>query len=176
MESPGRLTVKNPNRPTAGHARALSLCAATVLFLACGSSRDQAADARVAEEAVRQQIAKYTAALDAADAELASQVWLTSPQASLIHPGGHAHGWEEVKGIYGFFGATFSERKLTVRDVIVHVNGDSAWAEFYWHFVAKQSKDGVSIETDGRETQIYNRTGDRWQLVHVHYSGPAITP
>src|SRR5262245_53559664 len=32
-------------------------------------------------------------------------------------PAGHAHGWEEVKGFYKFFGSSFSERKLTVRDV-----------------------------------------------------------
>ena len=71
--------------------------------------------------------------------------------------------------------STFAERKLTARDVSVHVNGDAAWVEFYWHFVGKQRKDGATIQTDGRETQIYQKTGDRWQLVHVHYSGPATT-
>jgi ketosteroid isomerase-like protein len=80
-----------------------------------------------------------------------------------------------VKEIYKFFGSSFSERKLTVRDVSVHVNGDAAWAEFYWHFVAKQSNDGSTVQTDGRETQIYNKAGSHWQLVHVHYSGPAMT-
>jgi ketosteroid isomerase-like protein len=114
-------------------------------------------------------------ALDAADINLASQVWHTSGHVSLIHPAGHAHGWEEVKQIYSSFGSTFSERKLTSRDVSVHVNGDTVWVEFYWHFVGKQRKDGSTIQTDGRETQIYNKTGDRWQLVHVHYSGPATT-
>jgi hypothetical protein len=67
----------------------------------------------------RQQIAKYTAALDGADIDLASQVWRTSAQVSFIHPAGHARGWEEVKEIYKFFGSSFSERKLTVRDVSV---------------------------------------------------------
>ncbi len=122
--------------------------------------------------------ARYTAALDAADTDLASQVWRTSADVSFIHPAGHARGWEEVKAIYKFFGSSFSERKLTVRDVSVHVNGDTAWAawaEFYWHFVAKQSNDGSAVQTDGRETQIYDKAGNRWQLVHVHYSSPAIT-
>ena len=79
-----------------------------------------------------------------------------------------------MKGIYTFFGSAFSERKLTVRDVSVHVKGKTAWVEFYWHFVAKQRKDGSAVQTDGRETQIYERAGNRWQLVHVHYSGPAV--
>jgi ketosteroid isomerase-like protein len=156
-------------------ARAFSVCVAIALTVSCESSRTQADDAKGAEDAIRQQIARYTAALDAADIDLASQVWRTSPDVSFIHPAGHARGWEEVKGIYKFFGSSFSERKLTVRDVSVHANGDTAWVEFYWHFVAKQNDDGSAVQTDGRETQIYSKAGTRWQLVHVHYSGPAMT-
>jgi len=80
-----------------------------------------------------------------------------------------------VKEIYKFFGSSFSERKLTVRDVSLHVNGDTAWVEFYWHFVAKRRNDGSVVQTDGREMQIYNHAGNRWELVHVHYSSPAVT-
>jgi len=143
---------------------------AIAFTLSCAASGDKA------DDAIRRQIAKYTAALDGADIDLASQVWRTSAEVSFIHPAGHARAWEEVKGIYKFFGSSFSERKLTVRDVSVHVNGETAWAEFYWHFAAKQSKDGSAVQTDGRETQIYEKAGKRWQLVHVHYSSPAMAP
>jgi ketosteroid isomerase-like protein len=156
--------------------QALGLCLTLAVTLSCTAPGDKAGNSKAAEEAIREQIAKYTAALDTADIGMASQVWFTSPEVSFIHPGGHAHGWEEIKGIYNFFGTTLSERKLTARDVSVHVNGDSAWAEFYWHFVAKQNKGGGLVETDGRETQIYNKKGNQWLLVHVHYSGPAMTP
>jgi ketosteroid isomerase-like protein len=65
---------------------------------------------------------------------------------------------------------------LTVRDVTVHVYGDSAWAEFYWRFVAKLRSNGSTVVTDGRETQIYRKVDrDRWALVHVHYSGMPVT-
>jgi ketosteroid isomerase-like protein len=173
--------MKHPHRATAGSSRALVLFLALILTLWCAASAKTTANttdnakAQVAKDAIRQQIAKYTAALDAADVNLAAQVWRTSEDVSFIHPAGHAHGWEEVKGIYNFFGSFFSERKLTVRDVVIHVNGDTAWAEFYWRFVAK-SKDGSPIQTDGRETQIYEKSANRWQLVHVHYSGPATQP
>ena len=157
-------------------ARALGLCFAIALALSGAASGDKADRANTAKDAIRRQIAKYTAALDLADIGLASQVWRTSADVSFLHPAGHAHGWNEVKEIYNFFGSSFSERKLTVHDVSVHVNGETAWAEFYWRFVAKQSKDGSPVQTDGRETQIYEKAGNRWQLVHVHYSGPARTP
>jgi ketosteroid isomerase-like protein len=167
--------VKNPNSRTEVSALTLGLCLALAFTLSCAAPGDKTGDAKAAQDAIRQQIAKYTAALDAADIDLASQVWQTSPEISLIHPGGHAHGWEEVKGLYQFFGSSFSERKLTARDVSVHVNGDTAWAEFYWHFTAKQVKDGSAVQSDGRSTQIYEKAGNRWQLVHEHYSSPAAT-
>ena len=157
-------------------AMVFALSCTALCMVSCTATRDQAADTKAATDAIRQQIAKYTAALDAADINLASQVWRTSPQITLIHPAGHAHGWDEIKGFYNYFGANFSERKLTARDVSVHVNRDTAWAEFYWHFTAKQNKDNAAVESDGRSTQIYEKAGDRWELVHEHYSSPVVTP
>jgi ketosteroid isomerase-like protein len=126
--------------------------------------------------AIQGLIAKYAAAVNVepVDIHLASQVWLDSPDVSFIHPGGHEHGWQEVKQNFyeNTMEAFFNERKLTVRNINVHVYGDSAWAEFYWHFVAKLRRDGSTVETNGRETQIYRKMDQgRWVLVHVHYSG-----
>jgi ketosteroid isomerase-like protein len=74
----------------------------------CGLQDESAQEVRDATDAVRQQIAKYTAALDAADTTIASVVWLTSPDVSFISPASHQHGWEEVKKVYEYFGASFS--------------------------------------------------------------------
>jgi ketosteroid isomerase-like protein len=120
---------------------------------------------------IRQLIVNYAAAVDAADIKLAAQVWDNSPDVSFIHPLGHAHGWSEVKAFFtDIMGGMFSDRKLAPRDIKVHVNGNSAWSEFDWHFTATLKKDGVQVQTDGRETQIYRKAGNRWVLVHVHYS------
>ncbi len=72
-------------------------------------------------------------------------------------------------------GNTFSERKLTIKDVIIHDSRDAAWAECYWDFVAKLKADGSSINTKGRETQIYRKEKAEWRLVHVHYSGMPVS-
>jgi ketosteroid isomerase-like protein len=72
-------------------------------------------------------------------------------------------------------GANFSERKLAVKDVAIHSYGDTAWAEFYWDFVARLRKDGTSVTTHGRETQLYRKIDGQWRLVHVHYSGMPVT-
>jgi ketosteroid isomerase-like protein len=128
-------------------------------------------------EEIQHLIELYAVSIDAADTKLASQIWLDSPNVSFIHPLGHEHGFEEIKqNVYGrLMGEIFSERKLTTRDVSVHVYGDGAWAEFYWDFSAKFRKDGTPITTHGRETQVYWKTPAGWRLVHVHYSGMPVT-
>ncbi len=102
---------------------------------------------------------------------------MDSPDVSFIHPLGHEHGFEQIKqNVYTrLMGETFSERKLSVHDVSIHVFGDAARAEFYWDFAAKFRKDGSPLTTHGRETQLYQREQGRWRLVRVHYSGMPAT-
>jgi ketosteroid isomerase-like protein len=122
---------------------------------------------------IEQLIAKYARSVDAADTTLAAEVWSRSPDVTFIHPLGHEHGFEQIKrNVYvREMGGIFSERRLSVKDVGIHVYGDTAWAEFYWDFAAKLKSDGSSVNTKGRETQIYRREQGAWRLVHVHYSG-----
>lgn len=130
-------------------------------------------DASTDENAIRAQIARYAKSIDDLDLNLAAQVWWNSPEVSFIHPLGHDHGFEQIKqDIYQkIMGGLFSERHLSPHDVVIHLYGDSAVAEFYWDFNAKMKKDGSPVTTHGRETQVYERKEGQWRLVHVHYSG-----
>jgi Xaa-Pro aminopeptidase len=139
-----------------------------------GSNDDAARrDAASDINEIKSQIAKYAKSIDDLDLDLAAQVWWDSPEVSFIHPLGHDRGFDQIKqDIYQkIMGGLFSERHLSPRDITVHLYGDSAVVEFYWDFNAKMKKDGSSITTHGRETQIYERKQGVWRLVHVHYSG-----
>lgn len=128
-------------------------------------------------DAIGRIISKYAKSIDAADTTLASQIWWDSPEVSFIHPLGHEHGFNQIKAnVYQrLMGETFSERKLTPRDITIHVYGDAGWSEFYWDFNANFRKDGRPITTHGRETQIYRKMQDAWRIIHVHYSGMPAT-
>jgi ketosteroid isomerase-like protein len=128
-------------------------------------------------DAIGRIIARYAQSIDAADTTMASQLWWDSPEVSFIHPLGHEHGFDQVKqNVYKrLMGETFSERKLTPRDITIHVYGDAAWSEFYWDFNAQFRKDGRPIATHGRETQIYRKIQGTWRIIHVHYSGMPAT-
>jgi ketosteroid isomerase-like protein len=146
------------------------------------AARSQSSDAQAADaQAVKNLILKYAAAANAepVDINLASQVWSNSPDVSLIFPLGEEHGWEQIKQNFyqNTLEAYFSDRKLTITEIAVHPYGDSAWAEFHWHFTAKSRKSGSPVETTGVETQIYRKLDSgRWALVHVHYSTARGTP
>ena len=129
-------------------------------------------DAEISSE-INGLITKYAQSIDAADTKLASEIWAPSADVSFIHPLGHEHGWEAVKtNVYTkLMGETFSERKLAIKDIVVHAYADTAWAEFYWDFVGRLRSDGNTLMTHGRESQVYRKTDGRWRLVHVHYSG-----
>ena len=172
------------NRRVNGFPKALVVVLGLMaLVIARGSEGREDATAQIKE-----MIAKYAAVVNAepVDLGLASQVWSSSTDVSLIYPLGEQHGWEQVKRNFyeKTMEALFSQRTLTPRDITVHAYGDSAWAEFSWHFAAKSRKDGSTVQSSGRETQIYRKVGrDRWVLVHVHYSvmrplvpGSVITP
>jgi Xaa-Pro aminopeptidase len=128
-------------------------------------------------EEIKNLIAKYAKSVSDADANLASQIWWNSPEASFVHPLGHEHGFEQIKqNVYTrLMGGMFSERNLSVHDVAVQFLGDAAVAEFYWDFTAKLRKDGSPVSTHGRETQVYRKMPDGWRLVHVHYSAMPVT-
>ena len=132
------------------------------------ASRDPGAD----KKEITAQIARYAKSVDDLDLPLAAQVWWDSPEVSFIHPLGHEHGFDEIKeDIYTkIMGGLFSERHLSPHDIVIHIYGDSAVAEFNWDFQATMKKDGSPVTTHGRETQVYERKLGAWRLVHVHYS------
>ena len=151
--------------------------ALTICSLAQGTRPVPTGDSKHDENEIEQLVVKYARSIDEADTALAAQIWLDSPEVSFVHPKGHEHGFQQVKqNVYeNLMGEIFSERKLSPRDISVHVYGNSAWVEFNWDFVAKFRKDGSAITTHGRETQVYWKTPDGWRLVHVHYSGMPVT-
>ena len=46
-----------------------------------------------------------------------------------------------------------------------------AWTTFTWHLSAELN-DGTPIETDGRQTDIWEKQNGEWLIVHEHISSP----
>jgi ketosteroid isomerase-like protein len=113
----------------------------------------------------------YEQAINNGKIDLASQIWLQSDESTIIHPRGHEHGWEAIKNNFytGTMFKLFSKRKLVLKDINMHVHGDSAWLEMYWDFWAT-TREGKDLHHQGRETQVLRKIHDHWRIVHIHYS------
>ena len=134
------------------------------------AGRAAGSDAAVGE--ITRLVSRYVQAADAADTKLASEVWANAADVSMIYPGGYEPGWEAIKTNFyeKTMGGVFSERKLNIKDVVVHAYRDAAWVEFAWEFAAKLRANGAPLTNRGRESQVYRKSNGRWRLVHVHYS------
>jgi ketosteroid isomerase-like protein len=125
---------------------------------------------------IKQLIEQYAESIGKADTLLGSKLFSHSPEVSFIQPRGEQHGWNEIRDqIYEFFHETFTRRKLNILKEHISIYGNVAWAEFNWVFDATFSKGGQTLQTKGRETQIWKKFDNEWRLVHVHYSNMPVT-
>lgn len=124
------------------------------------------------KQAIEKLIDRYVESINSCDTTIVSEIWSHQGDVSFIAPSGHYESYSEIRDslITGLFGTVFMERNLQKDRLKISINGNSAWAEFYWSFNALKS-DGVPHNTRGCETQIFEKDnkGD-WRLVHIHYS------
>lgn len=124
---------------------------------------------------IQKLIANYKISINNADTILAAKIWVNTPEVSFIHPRGHEKGWPDVKkNFYGVFRERFQFRDLKSKDESINIYGETAWVEFYWVFYAT-FKNGDSLQTKGRETQILQKIDGQWRIVHIHYSNMPVT-
>ena len=113
----------------------------------------------------------YIKTINDGDLELVGKIWSHDERASFIGPQGRFSGYEEVRDkLVMSFKNGFAKRNLRKDELIIVIEGKSAWAEFTWTFDSV-GKDGTERTSRGRETQIFRKEKDGWKLMHIHYSG-----
>jgi hypothetical protein len=120
-------------------------------------------------------ITQYLRSINQADTALAQKFWSQTPEISFINPRGTEYGWNGIKNIYNMFRDNFTERKLSADRIKFANYGEFAWLEFSWVFDATMKVMNKTIQTRGRETQVWRKINNEWRLVHVHYSGMPVT-
>ena len=122
-------------------------------------------------KAVEAIVDAYIKTINDGDLELVGKIWSHDERASFIGPQGRFSGYEEVRDkLVMSFKNGFSKRNLRKDELIIVIEGKSAWAEFTWTFDSV-GKDGTERTSRGRETQIFRKEKDGWKLMHIHYSG-----
>lgn len=124
------------------------------------------------KQSIEKLIDHYIESINLSDTAIVNEIWSHESNVSFIAPSGYYGSYETIRDslVVGLFGTKFTERDLKKTNLKISINGNNAWAEFFWTFHATKIN-GKSHDTKGCETQIFEKSKDgQWRLVHIHYS------
>ena len=124
------------------------------------------------EDAVHRANRAFYDAFESLDRDRMAEVWLRSPRVQCTHP-----GWKRLSGFdtvleswARIFENTMSMR-FTIEDESIELMGDLAWV-VCTEVIRSQTLDGPALSRV-EATNVFERHGDRWLLVH-HHGSPLI--
>jgi ketosteroid isomerase-like protein len=96
-----------------------------------------------------------------------SDIWSHSPSVTTMHPiGGREVGWKDVWATWDQTSKVASEGHVKLEDQIIRVAGDMAYE------IGTENADfriaGQKVTDQVRVTNIYQKEGGTWKMVHHH--------
>jgi ketosteroid isomerase-like protein len=126
------------------------------------------------EEQVAEVNRRFYAAFESLDVGRMEEVWLRESYVSCVHPGWPPlFGWGPVMQSWQQIFTHALEMRFRLSNVHVHVHGDLAWVLLTENIETRQL-DGHSTGVV-QATNIYERRGEMWYLVH-HHGSPVVHP
>ena len=124
----------------------------------------------LAENEVREASKKFYAGLNSMangkDNALVD-IWLHNASVTAMHPiSGREVGWDAVNESFNQVGKIASDGKIELKDQLIHVLGDVAYEVGIEDVQFKLA--GQEVKGNGRVTNIYQRDGGTWKMVHHH--------
>jgi len=122
------------------------------------------------EDEVRNASKQFYAALNKmtnGSSQSLSAIWSHSPEVTTMHPiGGRQVGWKDVWATWDQTAQVASEGQVRLEDQFIHVAGDMAYEIGVEN--AGFSIAGQKVTDQVRVTNIYQKEGGTWKIVHHH--------
>jgi hypothetical protein len=123
-------------------------------------------DDRATLQAANQRFYRAFESLDLAEMD---QVWAHGDHVACVHPGWHRlHGWDAVRGSWAAIFQGTTEMRFTVTDVRAELRGELGWVHCTENILS-ETRGHLAI-TAILATNVFERRGERWLLVHHHAS------
>lgn len=147
-------------------ARCISIAALFALS-ACASQTTPAAD----RDELVAIVAEVEIGWEQADGTAFRQRFLDWDGARYVESGGQNVGLDDlIDNHVEPEGDALEYLELDLTDVVVHLEGDLAWAIANVEVRAKVRKDGRVIHKKGYQTFIFRRVQGQWKVLHTHSS------
>ena len=126
--------------------------------------------------AVKEVNAKFYEALSAQDLGAMDAIWLHEPWVRCVHPGWEMlTGWQSIRKSWANIFKNTTYLKIYASQITVHANEEVAWVVCTENIASAQ--DANYQTATALATNIYQRVGTQWLLVHHHASPiPMIVP
>ena len=109
-------------------------------------------------------------ALGTRDLNLMSTVWVKDTRAGCVHPGWIIlRSWEAIRQSWENIFDPEDQVDITVSDVSVRINGDTAWLTCIQQMVYIK-RDPVTYNIS-LSTNIFEKSGNKWLMV-IHHASP----
>jgi len=102
--------------------------------------------------------------------EAMERVWAHTPYVTYVGPRAKSSvivGWDALKKYWEDTNKLFTERKATLTDQHIHVNGNMAY-EIGQETGEQKLKDGSSPQIDYFVTNVYEKLDGRWVIISHH--------
>jgi ketosteroid isomerase-like protein len=126
-------------------------------------------------EAVREANARFYRAFESLTLDEMDAVWAHGEHVACVHPGWpRLTGWEAVRESWAAIFQNTVEMRFTLTDVQVDVGGDLAWV-LCTENILSQAGGGPAVASI-LATNLFERHGEEWLLVHHHASHVLASP
>lgn len=122
-------------------------------------------------EAVAQANEGFYRALENADLEAMSSVWLHDPLVKCVHPGWDLIiGWEKVRKSWAqIFGGNVGMR-VAATDVDIKIEGEFALVSCYELLAVFLDSNKAPVSARTTATNLFQLVGGEWRMIHHHAS------
>lgn len=122
------------------------------------------------EDEVRKASEQFYAALNRmakGDSSELGGIWSHSATVTAMHPiGGREVGWDAVRASFDRVAQLASDGRVELKDQLIRIAGDIAYEMGVEYGQVTLAGQNASIEH--RVTNIYERDGGTWKMVHHH--------
>ena len=121
------------------------------------------------QEAVLETHGAFYRAFEKKDLGAMEKVWSQGTASICIHPGRTAlKGWPAIRTAWGQIFSNTRYLEVDVEIVSLTIQGELAWVVAVENVL--QISDGRRLDAQSMATNILEKLGDRWYLIHHHGS------
>jgi ketosteroid isomerase-like protein len=122
-------------------------------------------------EEVEEANERFYRALENADLDEMSEVWLHEHWVKCVHPGWDLiTGWEDVYQSWENIFSAPPGMRISATDVEIKIEGDFALVSCNENIALFLDSRSAPVSARTTATNLFHRIGDRWRMVHHHAS------